>query len=405
VGTVGVVGFQGALSFMATTPFHTMANYSFIVLPMFLLMGSFAGMSGLVGELFSGANKWVGRLPGGMAMAVSISNGIFGAICGSTTAATSLFTKTVMPEMKRFKYDNRLSASCIAASGSLSALIPPSAAMVFYSIFTEASLGRLMLAGFIPGGLEVISYMFIIYIWVRLRPNLAPGVPEPSTWKEKLLVTKVLIPIGAIVLIVFGGIYLGVFTPTEAGAIGAFSTLLLAMWRRGITWGRLGNAMIESISTMAMVSFVLLGGIMFGRMLAVSGVAPWFTEFLSGLGVRPVLIMAMIVILYLIMGMFMTLVSAFAMTLPLFLPVMMTADVDLIWAGILCIKMLEMGVITPPVGLNVYVIKALSGDDTLKVQDIFKGVLPFLTMDLVSVILILAFPQIALWLPSTMKGG
>jgi tripartite ATP-independent transporter DctM subunit len=400
-GCVAILGFQKSYSVLVTTPFVTASTYSFIVLPMFILMGEFAFQGGVGRLLFTAASKWLGRLHGGLAMASCAAAALFAAITGSSLATAATFGKVATPEMMRLNYDGKLAAGSVAAAGSLAALIPPSGLMVLYCIFTDVSLGKLFIAGFIPGAISALIYMGMIYIRVRINPSLGPPSDEVVSWKEKISSVRWLTPLVIVVIVMLGGIYGGIFSPVEAGSIGAFVVFVVVLARRSLPLKALKTALENAARTTAMIFFIIIGAMIFGKFLTLSGLPDALMMFIESLAVPRIYILILILIIYVILGAIMDVQAMICITLPIFFPLLSGLGFDGVWLGILTIKIIEIGVITPPIGLNVYVVKGVLGD-TISLSDLFKGILPFFYMDVLTLAILVAFPQISLWLPSKM---
>jgi C4-dicarboxylate transporter DctM subunit len=400
-GCVVLLGFTKSFSIMATTPFVTVANFSFVVLPMFILMGEFAFQGGMGVLLYNAASKWLGRLHGGLAMATVGANALFGAVSGSTAAAAASFGKLAVPEMMRYNYDRKLAGGVVAASGTLSSLIPPSGVMVLYCIFTEESLGKLMIAGFIPGFLSALIYMVMIYVRVRLNPQLGPRSTEIVPWKERLLATRWLTPIAVVMIVMLGGIYMGVFSAIEAGAAGAFIVLVVVLVRRSLSLKALRTSLTNTARTSTMLFWVLIGAMIFAKFIVLSGLPDLLLAFVTGLAVPPIGILIVVLLVYVVLGCIMDVPTMLAITLTMFYPLLISLGFDGIWLGILTIKIVEIAVITPPIGINVFVLKGVVGD-VVGLGDLFRGISPFFVMDIITLAILVAFPQICLWLPSTM---
>jgi C4-dicarboxylate transporter DctM subunit len=408
--TLGIVGFAGcavllgvskSLSVLATTPYYQVASIGVITLPMFILMGEFAFQGGIGTLAYSVASKWLGRLHGGLAMATTAANALFAAVSGSSLAASASFGKIAVPEMIRYNYDSKLAAGVVAASGTLAALIPPSGLMVLYCIFTGVSLGRLLVAGFIPGIIEAITYMLMIYFRVRLNPHLGPRMTEVVPWKERLLATRWLTPIAVIMIVMLGGIYTGVFSPTEGGAFGAFAVFIVVLARRSFSLTKLKTSLTNTAETSAMIFFVIIGAMIFGKFLALSHLPDALLTFVSGLEIPPLGILVVVLLIYIVLGGIMDAIAMLAITLPMFYPLLHGLGLDDIWVGILMVKIVEMAAITPPIGMQVFVLKGVVGD-VVSLGGLFRGIFPFFLIDVSNLILIVAFPQICLWLPSMM---
>jgi tripartite ATP-independent transporter DctM subunit len=401
VGCMVLMGFSKGIGLLASTGYYTVSNYGFIALPMFLMMGEFAFQGGIGTLLYSAVSKWMGHLYGGLAMATAGANALFATIAGDSLSATATFGKIAIPEMIRYKYDKRLACGVVASAGCLAVLIPPSGVMIFYCIFTSVSLGKLMIAGFVPGIMSAILYMVYIYGRVRLSPTLAPRSTERPTLGEKLRAIRWLVPIAVVVVVMFGGIYLGVFSPVEAGAIGAFTMVILVLARRSLTLAKFAAAMGNVARTTAMIFFVIIGAMVFSKFLVVAGIPDLMLKVIANLQVPPIVVLLIILVIYLILGCFMGVVAMLAVTLPIFFPLAEGLGFDGVWFGIIIVLMCEIAALTPPVGLNVYVLKAVVGD-LVPTGTIFRGIVPFFILNLVIVTILITFPQLSLWLPSMM---
>jgi len=396
-----IIGFKGTLGILATTPYYQVASFGYVVLPMFIIMGSFAMVAGLGDDLYKVARYWIGKLHGGLAMATVAGCALFGCVSGSAIATSATFTKVSLPEMRKNKYDDKLSLAVIASAGPLAVLIPPSGVMVFFCMVTDASLGRLMLAGFIPGALSAVLYMGMIYFWARLKPGLADPTTLTYSWKEKFLALRWIIIVAIIVIIMLGGIYLGVFSPTEAGAIGAFCTFVIALLRKSMSLNKLKDSLLETTRTTVMVLLIVMGSMIFGRFLVVSGITDTIINFFVSLPVPPIVSVVLIMLVYIVGGTVMPALSMLAITLPVVFPLFTVGfGYDPSWVGILSILILEMASITPPLGLTLYAVMA-SGEN-VDFGKMVQGIIPFIVVNLVLVVLIAAFPIISLWLPNMM---
>jgi tripartite ATP-independent transporter DctM subunit len=402
---VGVVGFavlngvQPALSVLGSYPYSYSAVYELAVIPLFVLMGNAAAASGMSRDLYAAAYAWVGHWRGGLASATVLACAGFAAVSGSSVASAVTMGKVCLPEMRRYKYDPRLATGTVAAGGTLGILIPPSTAFVVYAILTEESIGRLLLAGFLPGLMLTALFVVTIAVWTRARPELGPPGPVAPR-SERLETLGKAGPIVAIVAMTIGGIYLGVFTPEEAAAVGAFLALLYALWRRSLTWGVLSTTLLDTVKTTSFVFLILIGALVFGPFLALSGLPAKLAAMLVGLDVPRIVILAILVVVYIGLGMFLEGFSILVLTLPIVIPIIKALDYDLIWFGVLMVILLEMGLISPPVGINVFVVKGLVPD--VPMSQIFIGILPFWIAMGVGIILLIAFPEIALIVPESM---
>jgi tripartite ATP-independent transporter DctM subunit len=400
-GCIVLMGFTKGVSLLATTAYYTTSNYGFIALPMFLMMGELAFQGGMGSLLYAVVSKWLGHHHGGLPMATTVANALFATIAGDSLSATATFGKIAIPEMIRYKCDKAFSCGVVASAGCLAVLIPPSGVMILFCIFTSVSLGKLMIAGFLPGCVSAIIYMTYIYTRVRIHPSLAPKSQEAPSWKERFIALQWLLPIMVVVIVMFGGIYTGIFSPVEAGAIGAFTVLLLVLARRTLSLSSFKASVANVARTTTMIFFVIIGAMIFSKFLVVAGIPELMMDFINSLNVSPIMILVIILIIYLILGTFMGVVAMLAVTLPMFFPLSQGLGFEGVWFGIIIILMCEIAALTPPVGLNVYVLKAVVGD-LVSIGSIFRGVIPFFILNLFIVFLLVIFPKLSLWLPSMM---
>jgi len=409
---LGLVGFAGmialatigaATSGVSTIFYSITASFHFSVVPMFLLMGFFAMRAGLGEDLFNAASKWLGRLPGGLAIATTIGAAAFGAASGSSVGTATLFTKLALPEMLKHGYDKGLAAASIAISGTLAVLIPPSALVVVYGILTDASIGKLLMAGLIPGILLTIMICLATLFRVMLNPSLAPKIQERFTFREKIWSLRMTGPLILIIASIIGGLYLGVFTPTEAGAIAALVTFLMAMIRqRGLRGIQLRSVLRDTVQTTTMIFAIIVCALLFSRFLAFSGLAELVSDTLIGLDVNRWFIVLIIALIYIVLGMLMDAPALLAVTLPVTHPVMIGLGFDPIWFGVFVVVLAELGAITPPVGINCFVVKGVS-EGLVELEDIFSGILPYVFACLLMLVMLCVFPGIALYLPQAMS--
>ena len=400
-GFVYLVSPEGGLSMAARACWDQFASYNFSVIPLFILMGQFAFFSGISGRLYKSAYNWLGHMRGGLAMATIGACAGFAAICGSSTATVATMGAVALPEMKKYKYDSALATGCIAAGGSMGILIPPSVILIIYGIMTEQSIGSLFAAGFVPGLLEAFLYIVTISIICKLNPNLGPRGPKISLKSKIMGLWGGTAETLAIFILVIGGLFGGWFTPTEAAGVGAFAVLVLSIVLRRINWKGFTTSIYTTTGTTAMILIIVLGAIIFNKFIAVTRVPFALADWVVGLNLPPLVIMLMIIIVYLIGGCFMDALGLILLTVPIFFPVAMSLGFNPIWFGIIITRVSEIGVITPPVGMNVYVMKGVAPDVPL--ITIFKGILPFLLADVLSVILLVFVPQISLYLPSIIR--
>lgn len=404
VGLVGIIifkGLGGVGGIASVVPYTSVASFDLSVIPMFIIMGYFAHYGGVTKNMFDAGRKWFGHFPGGLAIGTVFAAAVFGACSGSSSAAAAVFGKVAIPEMKRYNYSNKLAAGVVAAAGTLDIMIPPSINMVIYSVITEQSVGRLLIAGILPGILEAVLFSVTVYAWCRIDPSLGAALPSVC-WKERLYSLKDAWAVIVIALLVIGGIYSGVFTPTEAGGVAALAALLIAFFTRKLTWANFKEALLETGKTTAMIFLTLVGIFIFLRFMALSGTIKTFITFMLGLPLPPLGVIMIMIFIYFILGMFISVIGMMMLTLPVFVPIVIQLGYDPIWFGIIVVVMSEIAFITPPVALNIYVVKATAPD--ILTEDIVKGVLPFLAMMLIFVGIVIAFPQLSLWLPNTMMG-
>jgi tripartite ATP-independent transporter DctM subunit len=363
-------------------------------------MGQFAGMSGLSRDLYETANRWIGHRRGGLAMANVVACGGFAAVCGSSLATSATMTVVALPEMLRHGYAPRLATGSIAAGGTLGILIPPSVMFLIYGFLTEQSIGKLFLAGIVPGVILVALYALTISLVTWRNPALAPAVPRVP-FRERVTALYRVLPMLGLFLLVIGGMYVGVFTATEAAAVGAAGAFLLALARQSLTWRQFVQALVDTVHTSAALFSILIGAIILGYFLAITQLPMTLAATIGGLPLSANAIMALIILLYLILGAFMDELAMVLLTVPIFFPVSQTLGFDPIWFGVIIVVVCEAGMIAPPVGINVFVLASMTKDIPMK--DIYLGILPFLWADVVLLILLMAFPDLALFLPRLMK--
>jgi C4-dicarboxylate transporter, DctM subunit len=400
VAMVFVLAWGPGVSFLGTVPYRTFSSYDFSVAALFILMGSLCFYAGLSHSLYRTVHNWLGHLPGGLAMATVGACAGFAAISGSSLATAATMGTVALPEMKKYGYSPALATGCIAAGGTLGILIPPSIPLVIYAIFTRQSIGELFLAGFLPGILQAIFYMVLIYIMCRRNPNLGPQGPQ-TPFKTKVVSLKDTGPILVLFLLVIGGIYGGIFTANEAAGAGAFVAFIIALLYRKLTWRNFRDSLMETSQTTAMMFVLLLGAMVFSFFLASSNLPTTLAKILTELSVNRWVVMILIVIIYLFLGCVIDSMAMLLLTVPIFYPVIQALDFNPIWFGIIVVRMMEIGMITPPVGMNVFVIKGIAQD--VPMSTIFRGIVPFFGADIVHVAILMAVPAISLIIPSLMK--
>ena len=399
IGFAYLVGIGPALGLLKTVPYSTFASQSLSVIPLFILMGSFAFSAGISKDLYEAVYKWLGHRRGGLAMATVGACACFASISGSSMATAATMGTVALPEMKKYKYDPALATGAVAAGGSMGILIPPSVILIIYGIITEQSIGKLFLAGFIPGIMEAIFYMIVIAILTRFKPDLGPRGPKTS-FREKVAAFARTWEVFVLFLVVIGGIYLGVFTPTEAAGIGAFGAFLFALFKKRLTWEIFKRSLSDTVKTSVMVFAIVLGAMLLGYFLTVTRIPFDLAGFVGNLPLNRYFILALILIVFLALGCVIDTMAIVLLTVPIFYPLIMQLGFNPIWFGILVVRTTEMGLITPPVGLNVFVIKGVAKD--VPIGTIFRGIFPFLFADLCQVALLVAFPQISLFIPNLM---
>jgi tripartite ATP-independent transporter DctM subunit len=382
-------------------PHSIVAHYSLSVIPLFIIMGYYAFYAGLTDDIFFTARQWVGHLPGGLAIASVFGCAGFAACTGASTASAAIMGRVAIPEMRKYGYHPRLAAGVVAASGTLASLIPPSVILVIYGIITEQSIGALLIGGFIPGVVSAAIYAGMIYTRVKISPELGKLQPKAS-WKQRFYSLKGTWGVLLLIVLIIGGIYSGVFTPTEAGGAGAFSAFLMALAMGRLSLARLKESLLETGRTTIMIFSIIVGVLIFVRFLALTGLPSSFAEFVIALPLPRLLIILLLLSLYVFLGMFLDAIGMMMLTLPIIFPAVMALGYDPIWFGIIIVKMCEICLITPPVGLNVYIVRSVAPD--IPLEEIFRGIIPFVAMDILTVALFIAFPQIITFLPYQMLG-
>jgi tripartite ATP-independent transporter DctM subunit len=392
-GMAYLTSFQGGLGLLGNVPYATTSSYTFCVVPLFILMGSFAFYTGLSRDMYSAVNKWLGFLPGGLAMATVGGCAGFAAICGSSLATAATMGTVALPEMRRYKYDLGLATGCLAAGGSIGILIPPSVVLLIYGILTNQPISDLFIAGILPGLSQALFYLVTVYIICKLNPLKGPP-GERFTLKERVFSLKDTWGVIVLFLLVIGGLYFGVFTPTEAAGIGAFGAFVLTILKGRLSWTLLKNSFSDTGATTAMVFIILIGAMILGYFLAITRVPFQLSDFVASLPLNRYIILILILVIYLVLGCFMDSLSIVILTVPIFFPVIQGLGLNTIWFGVLITRVSEMGLITPPVGMNVFVIKGVAKD--VPMHTIFKGIMPFLTADFLHLALLVSVPQLCL---------
>lgn len=406
MGLVGIIGFGylnqdwgSAMSLLAQSPIRTVADVQFAVIPLFLLMGAFASASGMSRELFRASNAFVGHFKGGLGIATIAACGGFAAICGSSVATAATFSSVAYPEMRRYGYPQSFSTGVIAAGGSLGIMIPPSTVLAVYGLITEQDIGKLFIAGILPGILAVSMYVFTINVIGIVRPGFLPA-GERQTLRERLASLRDIWAVVLLFLFIIGGLYGGLFTATEAGGMGAAGAFIIGVLRRKLSRSQFMQCLVESLRTTAAVFTILIGALLFGYFLTITQTPQALTSWLTGLGLGPYGVLALILLMYLLLGCIMDAMAMIILTVPIVFPLILQLGFDPIWFGVIVVVTVELGLIHPPVGMNVFVIKSVVRD--VKLSTIFLGVAPFVVTDIVRLVLLVAFPVIATYLPAHM---
>jgi len=411
LGTGGFLGFVImfggdfglALEILSSTPYHSVASFEYTVIPLFILMGILALQSGMGEEIYSTTRVWFGHLRGGLGLATIIGCAAFGACTGSSAVSCALFTKLSFPQMVRYRYQKSFALGTISSGALLGMLIPPSGLAIIYGILTESSIGKLLIGGIGPGLLFTVIWSIGILVRARLNPDLAPASPDWYSIKEKMVSLKGIWGPTFLAIVILGGIYSGVFTPTEAAATAAFAAFVMILVRRKLTREGLRDALLETGSTSCMIFLIFMGAVIFSRMLSVSGISNEILEVVTSSSLSPGVILFLILVVFLVLGCFLDSISMMGLTMPILDPVFEQMGWDPIWIGLVVISVIEMGLITPPLGLSCYVVKATAGNDCT-LEEVFRGSLFFLFLMVPGVILLILFPQIITWLPNKMLG-
>ncbi len=401
IGLYLSVGASFVLTTFKTTPYTLASDYTFVVVPMFVLMGAIAGRAGIIGDLYFAAQAMLSRVRGSLFMATIMAQAGFAAASGSTVVASGVFTRMALPEMLKFRYDPGVSAGCIAAAGTLAGLIPPSIAMVLFALLTGEPVGELLIAGIVPGVLTAAAYMVGIRIFLQFRPEWAPPVAEKITWPMRFRALSKVWSVLLLMILVMGGIYSGLFPPSAAGAVGAAGALFIALSMRRIGANELWEALLESARITAMIFLIVIGGLVFSRFLLISGFIGDIRSFVTATEMGVVGFLAMTVVLFLLLGMFLDSVSLLVIAVPFLFPISQALGINAIWFAVIIVKLIEIAAISPPVGLNLYAVLA-SADGKVSTGQLFRGVLPFLAIEMVVLTLLLVFPALATFLPQTM---
>lgn len=401
-GSIGLLMFSGwdaFLGILQTAPYDSVKSFLMSAIPMFILMAAFMTVSGIMKDLFEAAYKWLGKLPGGLGIATVFAGALMAAVSGSSQASAAAMSKAAAPEMKKYKYNTAFTMGVISMSGTLAVMIPPSIILILYGILTETGVGSLLIAAVIPGILTAIGYIVVIFVWVKMKPEIAPKIEINPTLKEKFVSLKNVWPMLVIIVAVIGGIYSGIVTATEAGALGAFITLVVVFVMGRMSLNKFGTALNDTIKSTTMIMTIIVGAHIFSYFLTMTQSTQKVVAMVEGMEVSRYWILAIIIIIYLILGFFMDQIAILILTLPLTFPIIVSLGFDPVWFGIIVTKTVEIGLVTPPVGMNVFVATGAAG---VKTAEGFKGVTWFVIMDMLILLLLIILPFITLWLPGYM---
>lgn len=406
VGFVGfsyMISFKGGLNLLSRSIYDTFSSYGLTTIPLFILMGQFAFNTGISRRLYDTAYTYLGHTRGGLAMATVTACTAFGAVCGSSPATAATMATVGLPEMRRYKYADELATGAVASGGGLGMIMPPSVVLIVYGVLTEQSIGALFVSGIIPAILMTILFISCIYISCRLKPELGPP-GRKFTLKEKIQSLTGMVDTLLVFIFVMGGMFIGLFTPTEAAAVGAFGVLVVSLVRRQMTWERFVKSLYETLRTCCMVMLLIAGAVIFGKFLAVTRIPFNIATWVGDLNMPPYMIMAAIIGVYFLGGCVMDALALIMLTIPIFYPVVMNLGYDPIWFGIIIVLVTQMGVITPPVGINVYVVYGVAQGvvGEVPLESIFKGIVPFLLAIIIGTVILMIFPQLVLLLPNLM---
>lgn len=404
MGVIGFVGFwylsgfDPAMSLLGLEPFRRLGDYNIATIPMFILMGAILSNTGISEDLFRSANAWIGQLRGGLAMATIFACALFAAICGTSLAGTVTMGKMAIPVMKKYKYSDPFSSSIVAIGGTLGTLIPPSIGFILYALLTELSVGKLFMAGLLPGIILTFLIIMVIVITTLMSPATAPAGAKTSVM-QKIISLKYTWSMIALFIFIMGGIYMGIFTPTEAGALGSFGAVIVSLVSRRMNIRVFMHSVIEAVKTTGMLTGIVIGAFIFMRFMTISGLPNILADFACNLDINRYIILINIVVMYVILGMFTDIIASILITIPVIYPIILSLGFDPIWFGVIVVLVMEMGMITPPVGINVFVLSGVTG---IPVNIIFRGVWPFVIAQIICIILLSIFPQIALFIPNRM---
>ncbi|MCJ7594297.1 MAG: TRAP transporter large permease, partial [Desulfobacterales bacterium] len=399
-GLVYLTGLNGTLHAIGSTAYEWTSDYTFAAVPLFILMGHFAHNSGISRDLYEAGHKWIGRVRGGLAMATVVACGGFAALSGSSLATAAAMGNVSLPEMQRLGYSRSLSTGTVAAGGTIGILIPPSIPLIIYGLLANESISKLFMAGILPGILEALIYMLVIFIICTLDPGAGPSAPSFSMREKWHSLLKVW-PMLMIFLMIMGGIYLGIATPTEAASIGALGSFLFILFRGRLTWKNLTSTLMDTGVTATMMITILVGAMIFSIFLSMTGIPRLAAEWITSLNVNRYVVLGIVMFIYIPLGCIMDSLAMIVLTVPLFFPTLAALGFNPLLLGILAVKAIEIGQITPPVGINVFIIKGIAKD--VPIGTIFKGVIPFFISDIVNLVILVAFPRISLLIPGLMK--
>ena len=400
IGMMAIAGFPAAMGLFATAPFSITTSYTYITIPLFILMGIFAFHSGVVADAYNAAQKWLGRVPGGLAMGTIIACTGFAACTGLSSMSVSLMTVTTFPEMEKRNYSPALATGTIASGTTLGILIPPSIPLIVYGIMSGQSIGELFMAGIVPGLMLALSFIIVIYIWAKARPEAAPPAPK-TTWGEKFGSLKSVWSIILLMCLVMGGIWGGVFTPVEAGGIGACGALIIALTKRRMSWHQFLESFRESAKMAGMIFVLLIGVMMFNHFFSISKIPYLVAQWIVDLSIPPLAVVIVIMVCWLIGGCIMDTFGLMMLTLPVFIPIMNELGIDLVWFGILHVITIEASQITPPIGINVFMLCGMAKH--VPMYTVFRGITPFLVIMLLILTVLLLFPDVVTFLPGIMR--
>lgn len=398
IGLVVIMGFGKAVSVLGTLPYTNIAFYAISTLPLFILMGVVIGNSRIGEDLYHSAYKWFGKYPGGLAISTVFAAGGMAAITGSSSASIVALGSVALPEMQKYKYNDKLASGTVAAGGTIGILIPPSIGFILYAILTEESIGQLFMAGIIPGILQVLFYVATILTICFIKPSFGPRGPKTNLF-EKISSLKSTWPVFVLFFIVIGGIYGGIITPTEAGAIGAFGAIAIIFIMRRMNLKEFMNSVIHSLELTGMIFMLIIGSFIFAHFLAMTRLPFFLSGLLTDLPISKYFALVAVIFLYIMLGMFLDIFACIILTVPIIYPVISGMGFNMVWFGVIMVRMMEIGLITPPIGMNAFM---LAGVSKLSLGTIFKGIIPFFIADIVHVFILIVFPQISLWLPQSM---